>query len=471
LVIGQRVNVHPPQNFDDFDDALRQLRDAGFSPGAIGMLPPENADGEHWTDMNGTERIAHLAAYYPAMQAEMFETTVPQIQTSYRTPGETFNDNLRNALGTEESERNPIQQGVVDFMEFVAGNAHKSWFPWAAGATVFAVGMLGFLGVKALAAVPIWVETSIDIADCSANVAAGNVGESILACGAIAIPLADDFVQWARYSDDISSLRLADNATVPCLNSFSADTLVSTVNGFVPISQVRIGDTVYAYDEFTGIVGVHTVVNTFIHDDDQIVYLTIDGEEIETTPPHPFYTDAGWQDAGDLQPGDLILSLDGDYGVVERIVIVDDTQTMYDLDVETVDTFAVGTGAWVVHNNDCIPLEQLNQLRSQYDIELRFDKVFDDHAHEWFGVAKNSLRKTDSQLNEWRALIERGMRSNEAIYWSSGPHETIAHLTYLDGKPFLVQFYAPGHPDAGQLATAFIPNADQLAAIERKLGY
>ncbi|MEL7236271.1 MAG: hypothetical protein AAGK74_17340, partial [Chloroflexota bacterium] len=31
---------------------------------------------------------------------------------------------------------------------------------------------------------------------------------------------------------------------------------------------------------------------------------------------------------------------------------MDETQTMYDLDVETVDTFAVGDGAWVVHNQD-----------------------------------------------------------------------------------------------------------------------
>ena len=69
---------------------------------------------------------------------------------------------------------------------------------------------------------------------------------------------------------------------------------------------------------------------------------------VETTPWHPFYTDAGWEDAGDLDPGDQILSLDGDYGVVDSVVIVDETQTMYDLDVETVDTFAVGDGAWVV---------------------------------------------------------------------------------------------------------------------------
>ena len=59
------------------------------------------------------------------------------------------------------------------------------------------------------------------------------------------------------------------------------------------------------FDELTGEVEEHEVVNTFIHDDDQIVILTIDGEVVETTPWHPFYTDAGWENAGDLQPGDL----------------------------------------------------------------------------------------------------------------------------------------------------------------------
>jgi hypothetical protein len=94
-----------------------------------------------------------------------------------------------------------------------------------------------------------------------------------------------------------------------------------------------------------------------------MVYLTIDGEEIETTPWHPFYTDEGWEDAGDLEPGDLILALDGDYGTVESIVIVAETQTMYDLDVAIVDTFAVGDGAWVVHN-----CENLGINRSDFTI-------------------------------------------------------------------------------------------------------
>ncbi|MEO1669011.1 MAG: polymorphic toxin-type HINT domain-containing protein, partial [Chloroflexota bacterium] len=87
--------------------------------------------------------------------------------------------------------------------------------------------------------------------------------------------------------------------------------------------------------------------------DEDIIHLYLDGELIQTTAEHPFYTDDGvWVDAADLTAGEQILSLGGDYGVVDSVVIADETQTMYDLDVETVDTFAVGDGAWVVHNQD-----------------------------------------------------------------------------------------------------------------------
>jgi hypothetical protein len=40
----------------------------------------------------------------------------------------------------------------------------------------------------------------------------------------------------------------------------------------------------------------------------------------------------------------------GVYGEVEGILIEELTQTMYDLTVEEVHTFAVGKGEWVVHN-------------------------------------------------------------------------------------------------------------------------
>ena len=97
-------------------------------------------------------------------------------------------------------------------------------------------------------------------------------------------------------------------------------------------------------------VGVFDVVAQWSHLDEQVTFVTIAGETIETTPWHDFYTDEGWQDAGKLANGDLVLSLDGGYSVVDSVHTLDAVQWMYDLTVEDAHTFAVGTGQWVVHN-------------------------------------------------------------------------------------------------------------------------
>lgn len=53
--------------------------------------------------------------------------------------------------------------------------------------------------------------------------------------------------------------------------------------------------------------------------------------------------------------------------------------------------------------------------------------------------------------------------------WSTGADRTIFHLAQKDGRWFVVQFFAEGDL-AGYLATAFVPNARQLAAMKRLAG-
>ena len=151
-------------------------------------------------------------------------------------------------------------------------------------------------------------------------------------------------------------------------NSFSEDTSVSTTEGDIPIAEVVVDDTVFAFDPETGEVGKYTVTDTINHEDNVIAYLTIEGEEIETTPWHLFYTDEGWVEAEDLELGDQILSLDGEYGTVDKLIIVDETQMMYDLTVDEVHTFAVGDGAWIVHN--CAKQMDFGKDNNEWDILL-----------------------------------------------------------------------------------------------------
>jgi hypothetical protein len=94
-----------------------------------------------------------------------------------------------------------------------------------------------------------------------------------------------------------------------------------------------------------------------------IIHLVIDGEIVQTTPEHPFYiADGEWINAADLQVGDQIRNLEGEHGTVERVTVITQTETMYNLTVDEAHTFFVGDGAWLVHNCADILLEAIDDL-------------------------------------------------------------------------------------------------------------
>lgn len=82
---------------------------------------------------------------------------------------------------------------------------------------------------------------------------------------------------------------------------------------------------------------------------------------------------------------------------------------------------------------------------------------FDRHAAQWFG---RQVERT-THLVPWRQLIEQATRSTQILPWSSGATKTIAHLAFIEGKPFVVQFTR----DTGELLTAFVPSQRQLKAM------
>lgn len=133
-------------------------------------------------------------------------------------------------------------------------------------------------------------------------------------------------------------------------HSFDAETLVSTIQGKIPISELQEGDWVLAYHELTGELGYYPVTKTWVHIDPIIITLVIDGELIETTPNHPFYTDEGWLGAGDLWVGAKVVRANGQLGQVESINVETTPQLMYDLTVDVAHTYFVGRHQWLVHN-------------------------------------------------------------------------------------------------------------------------
>lgn len=62
------------------------------------------------------------------------------------------------------------------------------------------------------------------------------------------------------------------------------------------------------------------VVETYVNEADQLVHIWANGEEIVATPGHPFYSPVkGWTEACELRAGDILVLVNGEYVVVEKI--------------------------------------------------------------------------------------------------------------------------------------------------------
>ena len=135
---------------------------------------------------------------------------------------------------------------------------------------------------------------------------------------------------------------------------FIAGTLVSVEGGYKPIEDVVAGEYVWAWDEETGEVALKQVVETYVRESEELIHIFVNGEEIITTPTHPFYSPVkGWTDAVNLRAGDILVLVNGEYVIVEKVQheILEAPVTVYNFQVEDFHTYFVGVCEVLVHNN------------------------------------------------------------------------------------------------------------------------
>ena len=115
---------------------------------------------------------------------------------------------------------------------------------------------------------------------------------------------------------------------LPC---FAGDTFVLMADGSVrAISDINVGEMVWAYDTVTGENVVAEVTGTNSGEADY--YYLINGD-LKVTPPHPFYTvDGEWVRVEDLKVGDIIRSFGGTV-VINSIERVASGQPIYNISV------------------------------------------------------------------------------------------------------------------------------------------
>ncbi|MET8979708.1 RICIN domain-containing protein [Streptomyces sp. NPDC004539] len=130
-------------------------------------------------------------------------------------------------------------------------------------------------------------------------------------------------------------------------NSFPGSTEVRMADGsHKPIRDVRVGDLVLATDPETGLTLARPVIDTFRHDTERLVDITVVGGTLTTTVGHRFYVDGrDWTVASDLRIGDRLRSPDGSLRTVielrERSGLT--PREVYDLTVDELHSFYVGT--------------------------------------------------------------------------------------------------------------------------------
>ncbi|SDM86461.1 polymorphic toxin-type HINT domain-containing protein [Acetanaerobacterium elongatum] len=149
----------------------------------------------------------------------------------------------------------------------------------------------------------------------------------------------------------IKGAKTAKALTAAC---FVAGTLVAAKDGYKPIEQIKTGDLVWSENPETGEKGLKRVVQNFIRQTDEFVHLKVDGQNITTTPEHPFYVpQKGWIKAIELNAGDKLVLQSGKIVIVEQVQheILETPATVYNFEVEDFHTYYVSNSSILVHNS------------------------------------------------------------------------------------------------------------------------
>ena len=116
----------------------------------------------------------------------------------------------------------------------------------------------------------------------------------------------------------------------PCL---SKNTEISTPDGYKNITDIKIGDEVFSFNEETKKVEKDIVVNTWIIPKLQrgIYYIYTDRSVVEAKNDHNFYVEGEWKRADELKVGDILLGESLEELEINKIEIIQMNEELYDL--------------------------------------------------------------------------------------------------------------------------------------------
>ncbi len=212
----------------------------------------------------------------------------------------------------------------------------------------------------------------------------------------------------------------AEPAPTGACNSFPAGTMVLLADGTTkPIDQLTTDDTVTATDPATGTTQPEPVTATIIgHNDTEFTELTLTTQAqtatIVSTQHHPYWdiTTNRWTDAGDLKPGDRLLTASSQGATVESVNNYRTaSQAAYNLSVANIHTYyaIAGQTPVLVHNSngpkvcDLLTLKYKNGWTAEQIAEADAKVAALNNAGPLVIQDAKSGRGSTSAADMWRA--------------------------------------------------------------------
>ena len=210
---------------------------------------------------------------------------------------------------------------------------------------------------------------------------------------------------------------------------FVSGTLVETAHGLKPIEQIAIDDMVWAEDSETGEKALKRVVQTFVKETETLLHLIVGDEEIVTTPEHPFYVAGnGWIRAEELRCGDLLVSRNDKRVPVDNVRIerIEESQLVYNFEVDGFHTYFVGLNRLLVHNKcktEVHHVVERSQIKksgfTKSAIEAPSNKVvLDYYVHRKISGYYSSVTETSHPLRVRNWLAGRSFEYQTEFGWN-----------------------------------------------------
>ncbi len=132
---------------------------------------------------------------------------------------------------------------------------------------------------------------------------------------------------------------------------FVAGTKVVTDTSIKPIEKLNIGEMVLSFDPILGKRAHQQITQIFVRTSSVVLDIQIDQTRITCTPDHPFWIPGrSWQKAGTIEPGELLLTKVGQIAKVSSIQVREGSFTVFNIEVEGLNTYYVSDIGILVHN-------------------------------------------------------------------------------------------------------------------------